>query len=113
MRDTWSRSGRNIPVWIQREDGIRDRRIVGARIGGSRGWYGQDHHWLAPVAWGWIQVEVAAAVDGVVVDRDHGVVERRNPFRPDQSIVVVRPLLVREPQRIERFDVRHRRRIGV
>jgi hypothetical protein len=58
------------------------------------------------------QIQEGAAVNGVVVDHDDGVVERRNPFRPDETISLHR-LIVRKPQRIECFDVLHRRVIGV
>jgi hypothetical protein len=61
-----------------------------------------------------VQVEECAAINGVVVDHDDAVVDWRNPFRPEENIVIGRVrLTVRKPQRIEGFDVLHRRVIGV
>src|SRR5262249_59897957 len=98
--DGWARCGRHIAIGIQRENGIRDRRFLGTLVVGNRGRDSQDHYRRR--GWGcvWIQVEEGTAVNGVVVDHDDGVVERRSPFRPDETISLDR-LLEGKPQRIE------------
>ena len=99
----------HIAVGAQYENGIRDRHMRGTGVGGNRRRDSQDLWGLSNAIH---QVQEGAAVNGVVVDHDDGVVERRNPFRSNETINLYR-LIVRKPQRIECFDVLQRRVIGV
>ena len=90
--DKWDRGGPetragserlHVAVGAQYENGIRDRHSRGTRVGRKRRRDSQDL-WGLSIAIH--QVQEGATVNGVVVDHDDGMVERRNPFRPDEMI---------------------------